>query len=117
MVFNVRPFIILLFFFTIFSAEQTNPLSDSSATELSSSNETASLTEKDKNVDDESLSIYPYEQLRVVSPNPVTGINLTKREAYLSHEEFHEKFGMPKSAFYKLPRWKQNKLKMSLDLF
>lgn len=70
----------LLFFFTIFSAEQTNPLSDSSATELSSSNETASLTEKEKNVDDESLSIYPYEQLRVVSPNPVTGINLTKRE-------------------------------------
>jgi len=70
----------LLFFFTIFSAEQTIPLSDSSATELSSSNETASLTAKDKNVDDESLSIYPYEQLRVVSPNPVTGINLTKRE-------------------------------------
>jgi len=70
----------LLFFFTIFSAEQTIPPSDSSATKLSSSNETASLTEKDKNVDDESLSVYPYEQLRVVSPNPVTGINLTKRE-------------------------------------
>lgn len=99
------------------STEQTIPLSDSPATELSSSNETASFTEKDKNVNGDSLAIHPYERLRVVSPNPVTGIDLTKREAYLSNEEFHEKFGMPKSAFYKLPRWKQNKLKMSLDLF
>ncbi|XP_058759875.1 villin-1-like [Vicia villosa] len=99
-------------------AEQTTtPLSDSPSTELSSSNETASFNEKDRNIDRESLSIHPYERLRVVSPNPVTGIDLTKREAYLSPEEFHEKFGMPKSAFYKLPRWKQNKLKISLDLF
>ncbi|PNY10731.1 villin-1-like protein [Trifolium pratense] len=99
------------------STEQTIQLSDSPATELSSSNETASFTDKDKNVDDDTLAKHPYERLRVVSPNPVTGIDLTKREAYLSNEEFHEKFGMPKSAFYKLPRWKQNKLKMSLDLF
>jgi hypothetical protein len=69
-----------LFFFTIFPAEQTIPLSDSPAKELSSSNETASFTEKDKNVNDDSLSIHPYECLRVVSPNPVTGIDLTKRE-------------------------------------
>ncbi|CAK8565915.1 unnamed protein product [Lathyrus sativus] len=99
-------------------AEQTTtPLSDSPSTELASSNETASFTEKDRNYNRESLPIHPYERLRVVSPNPVTGIDLTKREAYLSHEEFHEKFGMQKSAFYKLPRWKQNKLKISLDLF
>lgn len=70
----------MLFFFTVFSAEKTTPLSDSPASELSSSNETASFTEKDKNVDGENSLIYPYEQLRVVSPNPVTGINLTKRE-------------------------------------
>ncbi|KAI4338349.1 hypothetical protein L6164_016688 [Bauhinia variegata] len=58
----------------------------------------------------------PYERLKVISRDPVTGIDVTKREAYLSDEEFHEKFGMTKSAFYKLHKWKQ-KLKMSVDLF
>ncbi|KAH1197073.1 Villin-1 [Glycine max] len=99
------------------SAGKTMPQSGSPATELSSSDETASFPQKDRNVDGENTAIYPYERLRVVSANPVTGIDLTKREVYLSNEEFREKFGMPKSAFYKLPRWKQNKLKMSLDLF
>ncbi|KAK7301767.1 hypothetical protein RJT34_12642 [Clitoria ternatea] len=99
------------------SAEQTIPESDSPATELSSSNEPANFTQKDRNADGENLVVYPYERLRVVSANPVTGIDLTKREVYLSNEEFREKFGMPKSSFHKLPKWKQNKLKMSLDLF
>lgn len=56
------------------------PLSGSPATELSSSNENTSFTQKDRNVDGENLLIYPYERLRVVSANPVTGIDLTKRE-------------------------------------
>ncbi|WVY94222.1 hypothetical protein V8G54_033310 [Vigna mungo] len=99
------------------SDEKPTPQPDSPATELSSSNESASFTQKDRNLDGENLPTYPYERLRVVSANPVTGIDLTKREVYLSNEEFREKFGMPKSAFSKLPRWKQNKLKMSLDLF
>ncbi|TKY47120.1 Villin-1 protein [Spatholobus suberectus] len=99
------------------SAEKTTPQSDSPATELSSSNETASFTQKDRNMDGENSVIYPYERLRMVSANPVTGIDLTRREVYLSNEEFREKFGIPKSAFYKLPKWKQNKMKMSLDLF
>lgn len=38
-------------------------------------------------------------------------------QTYLSSEEFREKFGMGKDAFYKLPKWKQNKLKMALQLF
>lgn len=61
--------------------------------------------------------IYSYEQLRVDSRNPVIGIDVTKREAYLSEEEFQEKFTMTKRAFYELPKWKQNKFKMSLHLF
>ncbi|KAK4404608.1 Villin-5 [Sesamum angolense] len=61
--------------------------------------------------DDEGLPIYPYERLTTVSDNPVEDIDVTKRETYLSSEEFKEKFGMAKSAFYKLPKWKQNKLK------
>lgn len=65
----------------------------------------------------ENLSIYPYERLTVVSKDPIGSIDVTKREAYLSKEEFEEKFGMEKTAFYKLPKWKQNKLKMTLHLF
>ncbi|KAM7256651.1 hypothetical protein ACFE04_012392 [Oxalis oulophora] len=61
--------------------------------------------------------IHPYERLTVTSKDPVTGINATKREVYLSDEEFEEKFKMTKGAFYKLAKWKQNKLKMSLNLF
>ncbi|KAL1816224.1 hypothetical protein ACET3Z_018798 [Daucus carota] len=67
--------------------------------------------------DDEGLPTYPYEQLTILSMNPVTEIDVTKRESYLSPEEFNDKFKMSKSAFYKLPKWKQNKLKMALQLF
>ncbi|XP_038901594.1 villin-1 isoform X1 [Benincasa hispida] len=65
----------------------------------------------------ENLSIYPYERLTVISKDPIGDIDVTRREAYLSEEEFEEKFGMGKIAFYKLPKWKQNKLKMTLHLF
>lgn len=67
--------------------------------------------------DEEGLPVYPYDRLRTTSSDPVTEIDLTKRETYLSSEEFREKFGMTKDAFYKLPKWKQNKLKMALQLF
>lgn len=65
----------------------------------------------------DNLSIYPYERLKVRSVDPVTGIDITRREAYLSEEEFREIFGITKTAFYQLPKWRQNKLKMSLHLF
>ncbi|GAB2233783.1 hypothetical protein Droror1_Dr00003012 [Drosera rotundifolia] len=67
--------------------------------------------------DDANSLIYPYERLKVTSTDPVADIDITKREAYLSKEEFRERFGMTRSAFYKLPKWKQNKLKMSVNLF
>ncbi|CAH9129223.1 unnamed protein product [Cuscuta epithymum] len=66
---------------------------------------------------DANLPKYPYEQLTIRSKNPVAGIDITRRQAYLSEEEFHEKFGMTRSIFYGLPKWRQNKLKMTLDLF
>ena len=43
--------------------------------------------------------------------------NFETLQTYLSSEEFREKFGMTKDAFYKLPKWKQNKHKMALQLF
>ncbi|XP_022755445.1 villin-4-like isoform X2 [Durio zibethinus] len=67
--------------------------------------------------DEEGLPIYPYERLKITSTDPVSEIDVTKRETYVSSEEFKEKFGMKKDAFYKLPKWKQNKLKMALQLF
>jgi len=66
----------LLYFFL----EKPIPHPESPATELSSSNECTSFTQKDRNMDGENLPVYPYERLRVVSANPVTGIDLTKRE-------------------------------------
>ncbi|KAJ7979431.1 villin 4 [Quillaja saponaria] len=67
--------------------------------------------------DEEGLPTYPYERLKTTSTDPIKEIDATKREAYLSSEEFREKIGMTKDAFYKLPKWKQNKLKLALQLF
>ncbi|GJN32233.1 hypothetical protein PR202_gb20724 [Eleusine coracana subsp. coracana] len=67
--------------------------------------------------DDEGLPIYPYERLKTTAVDPVTEIDVTRRETYLSIAEFKEKFGMTKEAFSKLPKWKQNRLKIALQLF
>ncbi|KAL6652084.1 hypothetical protein ACP70R_011009 [Stipagrostis hirtigluma subsp. patula] len=67
--------------------------------------------------DDEGRTIYPYERLITTAEDPVTDIDVTKREAYLSSAEFKEKFGMTRVEFYKLPKWKQNKLKSGVQLF
>ncbi|GJN07508.1 hypothetical protein PR202_ga25344 [Eleusine coracana subsp. coracana] len=67
--------------------------------------------------DDEGLPIYPYERLKTTAVDPVTEIDVTRRETYMSIAEFKEKFGMTKEAFSKLPKWKQNRLKIALQLF
>ncbi|KAG1364135.1 villin-3 [Cocos nucifera] len=67
--------------------------------------------------DEKGLPIFPYERLKTSSIDPVTEIDATKREAYLSAAEFKEKFGMTKEAFYKLPKWRQSRHKMALQLF
>ncbi|PUZ48766.1 hypothetical protein GQ55_7G273100 [Panicum hallii var. hallii] len=67
--------------------------------------------------DDEGRTIYPYERLTTRAEDPVPDIDVTKRESYLSSAEFREKFSMTRAAFYKLPKWKQNKLKSGVQLF
>ncbi|KAI9073613.1 hypothetical protein K1719_044425 [Acacia pycnantha] len=101
----------------LFQGSPSNNSPGSPAVESNASPGTAESLQRNGNKDIENLPVYPYDRLRVVSSNPVAGINVTVREVYLSDEEFREKFGMTKAAFYKLPKWKQNKLKMSLDLF
>lgn len=90
---------------------------DSPTAEPSSSSESTKVVLVNGSEAGVSSLIYSYERLRVDSRNPVIGIDVTKREAYLSEEEFQEKFNMTKRAFYELPKWKQNKFKMSLHLF
>ncbi|XP_075489360.1 villin-4-like isoform X2 [Primulina tabacum] len=67
--------------------------------------------------EDGELPVHPYERLTTTSTDPVEDIDVTKREKYLSSQEFKEKFEMTKDAFYKLPKWKQNKIKMTHQLF
>ncbi|GMN52008.1 hypothetical protein TIFTF001_021155 [Ficus carica] len=104
------------------SPEVTKPKPETNNKENSMSSRIESLTiqedvKEGEAEDEEGLSIYPYERLKTTSTDPVTEIDVTKRETYLSSAEFREKFGMTKEAFYKLPKWKQNKNKMAIQLF
>ncbi|KAG7958748.1 hypothetical protein I3843_10G032600 [Carya illinoinensis] len=65
----------------------------------------------------ESGQTFTYDQLKAKSDNPATGIDLKRREAYLSDEEFQTIFGMTKGAFCKLPKWKRDMQKKKVDLF
>lgn len=58
-----------------------------------------------------------YQNLRTTSTDPAPDIDPTKRETYLSDEEFGSLFDMSKSQFYALPKWKQAQRKLDLDLF
>ncbi|CAN8285439.1 unnamed protein product [Cochlearia groenlandica] len=86
----------------------------SSSLDISIHNQTGGIN---RDLSLESLS-YSYEQLGIVdSKEPATDINIKTREAYLTEQEFKERFEMAKSEFYELPKWKQNELKMYLHLF
>ncbi|XP_068326880.1 villin-4-like [Pyrus communis] len=95
--------------------QETNNKENSVSSELESL--TIEEDVKEGEAEDENLPVYPYERLKTTSQDPVTDIDVTKREIYLSAEEFREHFGMAKDAFHKFPKWKQNKLKMALQLF
>ncbi|XP_024019901.1 villin-4 [Morus notabilis] len=104
------------------SPEVTKPKLETNNKENYRSSRIESLTiqedaKENEAEDEEGLVIFPYERLKTTSTDPVTEIDVTKRETYLSSAEFREKFGMSKEAFYKLPKWKQNKHKMALQLF
>ncbi|GAV89081.1 Gelsolin domain-containing protein/VHP domain-containing protein, partial [Cephalotus follicularis] len=102
----------------LFSGSSPNHGSSGSpSTQQSAPSESANVIQRNGSEAGVNSLIYPYERLTVLSTDPVKGIDVTKRETYLSQEEFEDKFGMTKSAFNGLPKWKQNKLKMSIDLF
>ncbi|XP_057426774.1 villin-3-like isoform X1 [Lotus japonicus] len=80
------------------------------------------LEPKQEDMDDgddsqSSQRTFSYDQLKTTSGKNVPGIDLKRREAYLSDEEFETVIGMVKDAFYKLPKWKQDLLKKKFELF
>ncbi|XP_058738233.1 villin-3 [Vicia villosa] len=72
---------------------------------------------EDGNDNQNSQSVFTYEQLKAKSGSHLSGVDLKRREAYLSEEEFQTVFAISKEAFSKLPRWKQDMLKRKVDLF
>ncbi|EFJ19773.1 hypothetical protein SELMODRAFT_177604 [Selaginella moellendorffii] len=60
---------------------------------------------------------FSYEILKVKSSSNPPGIDVTKRESYLSPEEFKSVFGMEVDQFRALPKWKQDQYKKAADLF
>ncbi|XP_010483240.1 PREDICTED: villin-5-like isoform X1 [Camelina sativa] len=97
------------------ATEQAKPTSETNEEEAMSSIHEDS--KEDEAEEESNLPTFPYERLKIDSEDPVSDIDLTRREAYLTLSEFKEKFDMTKNEFYKLPKWKQNKLKMSASLF
>lgn len=59
---------------------------------------------------------YPYAELQGVASRPVD-VDPTCKERYLSDEEFQEKFKIGHEEFSKLPKWKQQNLKKTLELY
>lgn len=58
---------------------------------------------------------FPFEQLK---PNPPpAGVDVTRKELYLSESEFATVFGMSFDAYSKLPAWKQTNEKKRVGLF
>lgn len=50
------------------------------------------------------------------APYPA-GVEKTKRETYLSPQDFQSALGMDKAAFAKLPKWKQDGIKKKANLY
>ncbi|KAJ8900010.1 hypothetical protein K2173_024122 [Erythroxylum novogranatense] len=93
--------------------EEPASISDSNVEE----SEPKQDAEQDEIGDESIQSTFSYDQLKVHSEIPVTGIDFKRREAYLSEDDFQTVFGMEKEAFYKLPKWKQDMQKKKADLF
>ncbi|XP_039691219.1 villin-3 isoform X3 [Medicago truncatula] len=92
--------------------EEVSPDSDSNGG-LESEQENV----EDGDNDQSSQRTFSYDQLKTTAGKNVSRIDLKRREAYLSDEDFETVFGMVKEAFYKLPRWKRDLLKKKYELF
>lgn len=60
---------------------------------------------------------FPLADMKIPPYSTEPGFNLNIRECYLSPSDFENAFGMAKSAFFKLPKWKRVDKKKSLGLY
>jgi hypothetical protein len=56
-----------------------------------------------------------FEQLKTMKG--IDGIDPTKKETYLSDEQFMEVFGVDKNAFKNMPLWRRQEKKKKVGLF
>lgn len=78
---------------------------------------TSSKTSEDGGDGGEEIAeFYSYDRLKSSSTNPPK-INIKRKEAYLSPEDFEKLFGMSRTQFYEMPKWKQDQRKRNLLLF
>lgn len=70
--------------------------------------------ERQKKYLDPTQNKFDYEQLKGQFPK---GVDPTRKEAYLSDEQFQQVFGMTIDAFNNLKKWKQNDIKKANNLY
>ena len=63
---------------------------------------------------DSTTNKFDYEQLKGVFPQ---GVDPTRKEAYLSDEQFLDVIGMTPAAFNDVKKWKQQDIKKAKNLF
>ena len=85
-----------------------------SATIVEEEKKSEALVEDTKKYLDPEDNKFDYEALKGAFP---PGVNPTKKELYLSEENFQTVFGMSAAAFKDLKAWKQNDLKKAKGLF
>ena len=82
--------------------------------EVSPEEEKKSEEERQKKYLDPASNKFDYELLKGQFPN---GVDPTRKESYLSDEQFAEVFGVTPAAFLDLKKWKQQDLKRAKLLF
>ncbi|KAJ7380494.1 Villin-1 [Desmophyllum pertusum] len=60
---------------------------------------------------------FPLEVLQRKGEDLPEGVDPTKKEMHLDDDKFEEMFKMSKNEWEKVPQWKKNQCKKSLDLF
>ncbi|XP_072858928.2 villin-like protein [Pogona vitticeps] len=98
---------------TSFQPPQTDP-----AVSSSSNNNNNSYNSNTPILQTSGDGSYPREMLinKTVDELP-EGLDPTKKEYYLSDEDFHDIFGKSKEEFYQMPKWKQQNEKKQYGLF
>ena len=97
-------------------SENTSSKSLLSSASVNSHTNNLSSSSTDIESDDPS-SVYPVYTLEQLRINAISHIDMTHKEMYLSNKEFLRIFGMNKTQFQQLPKWKKDSKKKEKGLF